>query len=112
MKKLSLQIVFLVFLLNVNAQQMNLMGDSKAFSTRNFILAEEKFVSDILLDSSDNKTVKLAAGLFSDDVKRVTGQKPEIKFDIKTVSNSCVIMGSIAESRVIKELVKRKVIDV
>jgi hypothetical protein len=112
MKKLLLQILFVFTLLNINAQQINLMGDSLTFSKHDFILAEGKFVADILLDKGDNKTVQLAAGLFSDDVKRVTAQKPEIKFDIKTVSNTCVIVGSIEESRIIKDLVKRKVIDV
>jgi hypothetical protein len=112
MKKLLLQILFVFPLLNISAQQLNLISDSMTFSNHDFILAESKFVADILLDSSDNKTVYLAAGLFSDDVQRVTGQKPEIKFDIKTVSNTCVIVGSIEESSIIKELIRKKVIDV
>ena len=112
MKKLQLHILFLLTFLNVNAQHVKLIGDSLAFSPRNFILAEGKFVADILLDNGDNKTVQLAANLFSEDIKMVTGQKPEIKYDIKTVSKTCVIVGSIEESRIIKELIKRKVIDV
>jgi len=82
MKKLQLHILFLLTFLNVNAQHVKLIGDSLAFSPRNFILAEGKFVADILLDNGDNKTVQLAANLFSEDIKMVTGQKPEIKYDI------------------------------
>ena len=88
MKKLQLHILFLLTFLNVNAQHVKLIGDSLAFSPRNFILAEGKFVADILLDNGDNKTVQLAANLFSEDIKMVTGQKPEIKYDIKTVSKT------------------------
>jgi hypothetical protein len=112
MRNLLFQILFLFALLNINAQQIDLVNESESGSMHGFILAEGKFVADILLDSGDNPTVHLAAGLFSDDVERVSGQKPEIKLDFSTVSKTCVIAGSIEESRIIRELVKRKVIDV
>jgi hypothetical protein len=112
MKILLLPILLLFASLSINAQQIDLVSESESGSIPGFILAESKFVVDILLDPGDNKTVHLAAGLFSDDVERVSGLKPEIKTDINTVSKICVIAGSIEESRLIRDLVKRRVIDV
>jgi hypothetical protein len=112
MKKLLLQIVFLLFILNLYGQKVILNKDSATFTKDDFILAADNSVTDILLDPKDNKTVHLAAGLFSDDVVRVFGQKPATKFNAGSVSRRCIIVGSIQESRTIRDLVKRRVIDV
>ena len=112
MKKVSLQIIFSLICLHLFGQQMVLNKDAVSFAKNDFVLAADNFVADILLDSNDNKTVLLAAGLFSDDVKRVFGQKPSIKFTAQSISGNCIIAGSIEDSRVIKDLIKRKVIDV
>jgi hypothetical protein len=112
MKKLSIQIMFLFAFLNLNGQQVVFDKDPASFSKDDFILAADNSVADILLDSKDNKTVLLAAGLFSDDVNRVFGQKPAIKFNAGSVAGRCIIVGSIEESRTIRDLVRRKVIDV
>lgn len=108
MKKLSLSIVLLLVVLSMKAQQLIL---TNASSVDDFILSEGPFVADILLDSNDNKTVLLAARLFSEDVERVFGKKPALKFDVNMVSGTCIIAGSINDNRLIRELAKRKKID-
>ena len=112
MKKVSLQMIFSLICLHLFGQQMIINKDAVSFAKNDFVLAANNFVADILLDSNDNKTVLLAAGLFSDDVKRVFGQKPSIKFTAQSISGNCIIAGSIEDSKVIKDLIKRKVIDV
>ncbi len=77
-----------------------------------FSLVEDGSVADVLVDAKDNKTVVLVTGLFSDDVQRVTGLRPEVKNDAGSVSRYCVIAGTIEESRFIKELVAKHKIDV
>jgi len=69
-------------------------------------------VTDILIDPNDHKTVVYTAGLFVGDIERVTGKMPDLKKDVNSVSKNCVIVGSIGESRFIRELIKRKVIDI
>ena len=112
MRRVLLHIVFLLTFQNLCGQQIVLNKDSVSHAKNDFILAENNFVADILLDSNDSKTVLLAAGLFSDDVERSFGRKPSIKFNAGSVYGSCVIAGSIEKSRLIKDLIKRKVLDV
>ena len=50
MKILLLQILFLFAVLSINAQQIDLVSESESGSIPGFILAEGKFVADILLD--------------------------------------------------------------
>jgi len=79
---------------------------------KDFCLARENINVDILVDSKDSKTVLLAAKLFYDDVERITAYKPEVKNDMSSVSSSCVIIGSIEGSDIIKKLIRKKKIDV
>ena len=81
-------------------------------TTEDFLLAASDSATDILVDNGDSKTVLLAAALFSDDIERITGNKPEIKNHIAPGSSSYVIIGSIEESEFIKELIRKKQIDV
>ena len=75
-------------------------------------LASENSVVDILVDGNDNQTVRLSTGLFSEDIERLTGKKPVIKNSAASLSRFCVIIGSIGESEVINDLVKRKKINI
>ena len=66
----------------------------------------------ILIDDQDYPTVKLCAGLFRDDVERVTGYKPSLITDQTEEIPYCVIIGSIEQSRIIKKLIAGRKIDV
>ena len=79
---------------------------------KNFSLVTKHDLATILVDEKDNKTVKLCASLFTDDVERVTGQRPALINDISDAASFCVIIGSIDESRIIKELILKRKIDV
>jgi hypothetical protein len=111
-KRFALQIVLLLFVIDLCGQQIVCKEDFKSDKKNDFTLAAQNFTADVLLDSTDNKTVLLAAGLFADDVERVSGKKPELKFSIKNISKNCVIAGSIGESSIIQDFVKKKVIDI
>ncbi|HHJ10465.1 MAG TPA: hypothetical protein ENK25_06185, partial [Bacteroidetes bacterium] len=79
---------------------------------KDFALFKNGSAANILVDPKDDKTIILVTGLFSDDVHRVTGIRPEVKSEPGSVSKNCVIAGSIEGSRFIKELVKKHKIDV
>ena len=88
----------------------HLIGEKSAET--DFCLASQIFAADILVDPDDSNTVLLAAGLFSDDVERITGLKPDVKNHMDAISSECVIIGSIEGSDIIKKLIKKKKIDV
>jgi hypothetical protein len=77
-----------------------------------FSLVANGSVADLLIDINDSKTVHLATRLFSEDIERVSGQKAKIKKNVKSASSICVIVGTIDNSGIIKELIKNKRIDV
>jgi len=79
---------------------------------KDFGLVAQGKAADIYIDSKDSKTVLLSAGLFADDVERITGLKPKVLSNNSSLSPSCVIVGSIEESELIKKLIKKKKIDV
>lgn len=93
-EKLLLFVLLLFVFLSSIGQTIVLEKNTLLKTTDDFILCSPNSVADILLDSADSKTVLLAAGLFSDDVERVTGQKPAIKYNARSVSGNCVIAGS------------------
>jgi hypothetical protein len=70
----------------------------------------------LFFDSGDSKTVHLAARLFSEDVERVCGIRPELKaVDKKSPGEQhpvAIIIGSLGQSRLIQDLVERDRIDV
>ncbi|MCF7956897.1 MAG: glycosyl hydrolase 115 family protein [Phycisphaerae bacterium] len=69
-------------------------------------------VVDVVVDENDRNTVRLTARLFSEDIERVSGKKAVVKNDVKSASPICVIVGTIDDSRIIKELIKSGKIDV
>lgn len=84
----------------------------KSRAKNNFCLVSDNQSADILVDINDSKTVLLAAKLFSEDLERITGFKAEVKDQIKLLSSECIIVGSIEENEIIKELINDKKIDV
>jgi len=77
-----------------------------------FHLVTSQHKATILIDEKDDKTVILCAGLFVDDVERVTDYRPSLITNIKEADPYCVIIGSIENSRIIKKLISNRKIDV
>jgi len=84
----------------------------KRGAKNNFCLVSGNLTADILVDKNDSKTILLAAKLFSEDIERITGNKAEIKDQIKSISSECVIIGSIEENEIIRKLIEQRKIDV
>lgn len=114
MKKILLPLTVSVFSLALAGQQtqsMNHLVINKD-AGNSFHLFTNRSAADILFDAGDDKTVILVGGLFADDVKRVTGFKPNLRNEPDLVSKTCVIVGSIENSRLIKELISKHKINV
>lgn len=65
----------------------------------------------IIADESDYPDVRRVAGIFADDVNRVTGQRPMVTTAVSAMPQA-VIVGTIGKSPIIDKLVKSKKIDV
>lgn len=65
--------------------------------------------ADILIDNADVNGIKRIAGIFADDVNRVTGARPEVT-DVQK-SSQPIIIGTIGHNKIIDNLVKTKKID-
>ena len=76
-----------------------------------FRLFDGTHTADVVVDGADSKTVKLAAGLFCDDIGRIGGTKARLVNDIGTAAADCVIVGSMKESGLIKKLASEGKID-
>ena len=81
-------------------------------SAQDFQLVTKQNHAVILIDDQDYPTVKLCAGLFRDDVERVTGYKPSLITIQKEDIPFCVIIGSIERSSIIRKLISSRKIDV
>jgi len=114
MKICLLNILVLLLTSNIYSQQIIILENSQTVKVNksDFGLVVDGLVSDLVVDGNDSKTVHLAAKLFAEDIQRVTGQKAKIKQNLKSVSSSCVVIGTIENSNIIKELIKNKKIEV
>jgi hypothetical protein len=81
-------------------------------TSADFQLVTRQNHASILIDDQDFPTVKLCAGLFRDDVERVTGYKPVLINNQTGTIPYCLIIGSIENSRIIKKLISSGKIDV
>lgn len=65
----------------------------------------------VLFDAKDDSLVHIAARLFAEDVNRVTGKQPKLVNKPDNAEN-IIIIGSLEKSGFLKELVKKKKLDV
>ena len=114
MTKLVLPVILIVCSMQLIGQQIHSLHGLVAVkgSNQDFYLVKKGVVADLVVDPGDHKTVLLVAGLFSDDVERVSGFRPVMRSSIGSVSGTCVIAGTIESSSLIRELIKSGKIDV
>ena len=91
--------------------QLDKMVASRGTSA-DFHFVSNQSVADLYVDPLDSETALLVAGLFADDVARVTGRRPRVHMDSNPAAPRCVIAGTIEGNRMIKNLIKQKKIDV
>ena len=121
MKKSKYMIRKFLLIFFFNGLIIGLFAQSTAFpesilinhpGKNDFSLVTRNNLSTVLVDEKDNATVRLCAGIFTDDVHRVTGQTPLLINNLSDAERFCVIIGSINDSRIIKKLISSGKIDV
>ena len=101
-RKFALIILFIASFLAKGYSQMIV---SDTYQKGDFALVSNQQVAPILIDIKDDSLVIKSGHLFSEDIERVTGQKPIIHTDLISSPN-LVIIGTINQSSLIQQLVK------
>jgi len=71
-----------------------------------FPLAGETSLADVYVDQADAKVARIAAGLFAEDVQRVTGRKPAVYHQKDALTDRAVLIGTIGRSSLIDRLIR------
>jgi hypothetical protein len=80
---------------------------SEKATERSVSLVSSANVAQILIDKKDATVVEITANLLADDIKMVTGQRPEVISSLDDIrSKTVIICGTIGISAVVDELVK------
>lgn len=85
---------------------------STSYNNGDFKLVWEDFIADIYVSIDENAAVLHCANDFIADVERVAGKKPTLKHTTETLSRHAIIVGTLGQSKVIRDLVKAGKIDV
>ena len=101
--------VALILLLVAGARAATLSVSTTA-TPEAFPLATQDSTAQVVIDSADAKVVQIAAGLFADDVERVTGRKPAIGKSRN--AGPTLLVGTLGSSAEIDKLVAAHVLDV
>ena len=87
-----------------------LLGFCAFADNGSFPLVQNGKAASLVIDDHDAEVVKIAAAAFAEDVKLVTGIRPEISTD-KTQSSYVVYAGTYGKNKWIKQLTEAKKLD-
>lgn len=90
----------------MNAQNI-IVKNAPASSATDISLVSYKTTAPVIIDEDEYPTVKLVAGFFTDDVKRVTGSMPRIG-GLDAAASEAIIVGTIGRSKLIDRLIAAK----
>lgn len=77
----------------------------------NFRVVYNGASAGILYDQNDFKVVEIAANHLAEDIRNVTGVKPDVLTEPEKIKNSVVIIGTIGHSRIIDKLIEENKIN-
>ena len=100
------KIIFTVlFLLIIFSAKSNLPFSTNYLAADGFPLSVATTSTIVFCDSTEQEVVKIAANLFCSDVEMVTGRKPKLTHSMDSLTENVVIIGSITNSLLIRQLV-------
>src|SRR5215218_9761099 len=105
-KKIGLLLCILTCFISTKAQQV--ISEKK--EAGGFTIAAPGQVATILYDEEDEVLIQKTATMFQKDIEAVTGEKPVITSSITKVKN-LVIIGTMAKSKFIRQLIHEKKIN-
>jgi hypothetical protein len=103
-------------MLGLLAQAVGAADSPSVSSTRvtanDFALVQSGSAATIVYSSADAKVVEIAAGLFADDVQRVSSVRPAVATSVSGVSGPLVLIGTIGKSPILDSLIAAGKVDV
>jgi hypothetical protein len=108
MKKLI--VLFCVIILSsrgINAQNFITDNEEKG----SFPLVSNTLNTTIYTDTKEDWLVQKAASLLQQDIEKVTGKKLSVLNNLEQAGSNCIIIGSIDQSSVIRQLISEKKIN-
>ena len=111
MKRNLLPVLFCLLGPFLSMAQLPLTTTIKITSANNphaFPLVATGKATSIYYDSTDAQVVGIVATAFQQDVELVTGTKPALVLDDSKIANTAIIIGSINQSKFIKQLIQTK----
>lgn len=100
--KVILNIV-LILLVSASGWAQNILAEKSPFAITEAV---------IYVDNGEPELVKTAATLLQQDIERVTDKKIPIVTSINQVRKNVIVIGTLSESALLKQLVSRKKLDV
>jgi len=104
--------LFLLLLIIPNLVFSQVEVNKQSKKKAEFAVVGEKVTASVYFETGDFISVKTTAGLFADDVERVTGKKPALITSKAKLTDNVIIIGSIERNQLIKELVKAKKLNI
>ena len=77
-------------------------------SAGGFILADEKTIASVVVETSEDRAVLRAVGDLAEDFSRVTGLKPSVMNEYSGAETNCIIIGTLGGAEVIDQLCRRQ----
>lgn len=105
MKKINLVCCFSL-LFGINAISQNFISSKK--QPGSFPVASATTATTIYTDENDFWLVQKSASLLQNDIEMVTGKKPAIVHSIPSSAQNLIIIGSVPQSSIIKQLTQQK----
>ena len=85
---------------------------SAVWQKEDFTIADRTNASSIYTDSNDDWLIQKTASLFQNDIEKVTGKKAAVLHQIPAAAGNLIIIGTINKSRVLRQLIDAKKINV
>jgi hypothetical protein len=107
--------ILLLFVLNFQCLVANIHTIPKVyfnFKPNSFGVVNNSLCTPLVISNSDFKLVEIAATLFCDDVKRVTGLKPALLREIPKNDKTIILAGTLGSNVLIDSLICSQKIDV
>lgn len=108
MKNKKLNSVLICFLLSITSVFAQVKVNDRQVSPADFPLS----TAEIYIAPDDYEVVQIAAKLFAEDIRRVTGKKRKVITSSKVKSKNAVVIGTLGNNPFIDKLIQEKKIDV
>lgn len=112
MKKKQLILPIIYSLLNIIIVSAQINVGNRQHSGNEFPLFSNGIPADVYIDNADYEAVKTVAGLFAEDMERVTGKKCPVITSAKPGSGAAIVIGTLGRNKFIDKMVGEGSLDV